>query len=41
MKKPVFDRFDRFMMTKNHYIGRSLKRKLKLLKFIRYVNKRN
>ena len=39
MKKPLFDRFDRFMMAKNHYIGRSVRRKLKLLKIIRYVRK--
>jgi hypothetical protein len=41
MKKPVFDYVDRFMMRSPTWIGRSLKRELKILKLIRYVNKHN
>ncbi len=37
MKAPKLDDFDRWVLNTNTYVGKSVRRKYKLLKLLRYV----
>ena len=39
MKKPVLDSFDRWVINSDTYLGRSVRRKYKLIKFKRKYSK--
>ena len=41
MRRPVLDDFDRWVFSSNTYVGKSVRRKYKLIKILRYVDKRN
>ena len=41
MKKPVLDEFDRWVFNTKTYVGKSVRRKYKLLKLLKYVDTRN